>query len=100
MRILQICSAREIGGGEIHLADLANALVQREHDVLAALMPASPLRAMLSSLPGENILELPMRNSLNLATALKLSRFVGASYIDIVNAHVASDYPLAALATG
>src|SRR5436190_5533696 len=100
MRILQICSAREIGGGERHLADLANALAQRGHEVFAALSPASPVRAMLSSLPTENIIELPMRNSLNLATAMKLSRFVRANDIEIVHAHVARDYPLAALATG
>jgi glycosyltransferase involved in cell wall biosynthesis len=100
MRILQICSAREIGGGEKHLADLANALVQRGHDVFAALIPASPVRAMLSSLPVEHILELPMRNSLNLATAMKLSRFVRTHDVDIVHAHIARDYPLAALATG
>src|SRR6185295_9798609 len=53
-----------------------------------------------SSLPLDNILELPMRNSLNLATAMKLSRFVRAHDIEIVHAHVARDYPLAALATG
>jgi glycosyltransferase involved in cell wall biosynthesis len=100
MRILQICSAREIGGGEKHLADLANALVQRGHAVFAALSPASPVRALLSSLPPENILELSMRNSLNLATAMKLSRFVRANDIEIVHAHVARDYPLAALTTG
>jgi glycosyltransferase involved in cell wall biosynthesis len=100
MRILQICSAREIGGGEKHLADLANALVQRDHNVFAALSPTSPVRALLSSLPPENIMELPMRNSMNLATAMKLSRFVRANNIEIVHAHVARDYPLAALATG
>ena len=99
MRILQICSAREIGGGERHLADLANTLAQRGHEVFAALGPASPVRAMLSSVPPQNILELPMRNSLNLATAMKLSRFVRANDIEIVHAHVARDYPLAALAT-
>jgi glycosyltransferase involved in cell wall biosynthesis len=100
MRILQICSAREIGGGERHLADLTNALAQRGHEVFAALSPSSPVRAMLSSLPAENIVELPMRNSLNLATAMKLSRFVRAKDIEIVHAHIARDYPLAALATG
>ena len=98
MRILQICSAREIGGGERHLADLANALAQRGHEVFAALIPASPVRALLTSVPRQNILELPMRNSLNLATAMKLSRFVRARDIEIVHAHVARDYPLAALA--
>ncbi len=100
MRILQICSARDVGGGEKHLADLANALAQRGHEVFAALSPGSPVRAMLTSVRAENILELPMRNSLNLATALKLSRFVRANNIEIVHAHVARDYPLAALATG
>jgi glycosyltransferase involved in cell wall biosynthesis len=100
MRILQICSAREIGGGERHFADLVNALAQRGHEVFAALSPASPVRATLSSLRPQNIFELPMRNSLNLATAIKLSRFVRTNDIEIVHAHVARDYPLAALATG
>ncbi|HEX3145369.1 MAG TPA: glycosyltransferase family 4 protein [Pyrinomonadaceae bacterium] len=100
MRILQICSAREIGGGERHLADLANTLAQRGHQVFAFLSPSSPVRATLSSVPAENIIELPLRNSLNLATAMKLSRFVRAQNIEIVHAHVARDYPLAALASG
>jgi len=100
MRILQICSASEIGGGEIHFADLANVLAQRGHQVFAALRPASLVRPMLTSLPSENITELPMRNSLNLATAMKLSQFVRAKEIEIVHAHVARNYPLAALASG
>ncbi len=99
MRILQICSAREIGGGERHLADLANALTNRGHKVFAALSPASPVKAQLSSLPGQNIIELPMRNSLNVATAIKLARFVRSQSIEIVHAHVARDYLLAALTT-
>lgn len=99
MRILQICSAREIGGGEKHLADLANHLVRRGHDVFAALAPASPVHAELSEVSAGNILELPMRNALNLSTAVKLARFVRANQIGIVHAHVARDYPLAALAT-
>jgi glycosyltransferase involved in cell wall biosynthesis len=96
MKILQICSARELGGGEKHLADLANGLVRRGHDLFAAIIPSSPLRAELSSLPAQNIIELPMRNSLNVATALKLARFVRQKEIDIVHAHLARDYPLAA----
>lgn len=99
MRILQICSAREIGGGERHLADLANELARRGHEVFAALSPASPVRAELSLVSAGNIIELPMRNALNLSTAVKLARFARANEIDIVHAHVARDYPLAALAT-
>jgi len=98
MKILQICSARELGGGERHLADLANGLVRRGHDVYAAVIPTSPLLAELSSVPTKNIAELPMRNSLNVATGLKLARFVRHHEIEIVHAHVARDYPLAALA--
>jgi glycosyltransferase involved in cell wall biosynthesis len=98
MKVLQICSARQLGGGEKHLADLTNGLVRRGHDVYAALIPRSPLMAELSSVPKQNIVELPMRNSLNVGSALKLARFVRRHQIEIVHAHVARDYPLAALA--
>ncbi|HMJ26435.1 MAG TPA: glycosyltransferase family 4 protein [Pyrinomonadaceae bacterium] len=96
MKILQICSARELGGGEKHLADLANELARRGHDMFAAIIPASPLGAELSSVPGRNVIELPMRNSLNVAGGLKLARFVRQNEIEIVHAHMARDYPLAA----
>jgi len=98
MRILQICSARTLGGGERHLADLANGLTRRGHEVYAALVPASPLQNELSELPVENIIELPLRNSLDVASALKLARFVRGNQIEIIHAHRARDYPLAALA--
>jgi glycosyltransferase involved in cell wall biosynthesis len=96
MKILQICSARQLGGGEKHLADLANALARRGHDVFAALAPSSPLLAELSAVPKENIVELRMRNSLNVSSALKLAQFSCEHQIEIVHAHVARDYPLAA----
>jgi glycosyltransferase involved in cell wall biosynthesis len=99
MKILQICSARQIGGGEKHLADLANGLARRGHDVFVAVIPSSPLLAELSAVPRQNVLELPMRNSLSVASALKLARLVRRHEIEIVHAHVARDYPLAALAT-
>jgi len=100
MRILQICSAREIGGGERHLADLANTLAHRGHEVFAALSPGASLRKELSALNPANVIELPMRNALNLRTAMRLSKFVREHEIEIVHAHVARDYPLAALAAG
>jgi L-malate glycosyltransferase len=98
MRILQICSARTLGGGERHLADLANALSRRGHDVFAALVPLSPLLSELTALPAGNILELPMRNALSVGSALTLARFARANQIEIIHAHVGRDYPLAALA--
>jgi glycosyltransferase involved in cell wall biosynthesis len=98
MKILQVCSAREFGGGEKHLADLANALVARGHDVYAAIVPSSPLLAELSSVLKQNIIELPMRNALSVGSAFRLARFVRQHRIEIIHAHVARDYPLAALA--
>lgn len=98
MRIVQICSARDLGGGEKHLADLANALATRGHDIYAVVVPRSPLHGVLSALPKQNIVELPMRNSLNLLSAFKLARFLRDRRIEIIHAHMARDYPLAALA--
>ncbi|HSP63716.1 MAG TPA: glycosyltransferase, partial [Pyrinomonadaceae bacterium] len=88
MRILQICSAGTLGGGERHLADLANGLARRAHDVYAALVPGSPLQSELSVLPAENIIELPLRNSLDVTSALKLAHFVRRNQIEIVHAHL------------
>jgi glycosyltransferase involved in cell wall biosynthesis len=96
MKILQICSARQLGGGEKHLADLANTLARRGHDVFAALAPSSPLLTELPAVPKQNLVELRMRNSLNVSSALKLARFAREHQIEIVHAHVARDYPLAA----
>jgi len=96
MKILQICSAHQLGGGEKHLADLANALARRGHGIFVALSPSSPLLAELSAVPKDNIVELRMRNSLNVASALNLARFAREHQIEIIHAHVARDYPLAA----
>src|SRR5947209_10420553 len=98
MRILQVSSARSFGGGERHLADLANALAGRGHDVYAALAPDSPLFNELSALPSQNIKSVRLRNALDLRAALKLARLVREHHVEIVHAHLARDYPLAALA--
>ncbi len=98
MRILHLSSARSLGGGERHLADLVCALRARGHDVYAALRQRSPLRDELAALPAANILTLRLRNSLDLTSAMELARHVRDHKIEIVHAHVARDYPLAALA--
>ncbi|MFN2453197.1 MAG: glycosyltransferase [Pyrinomonadaceae bacterium] len=98
MRILQICSARTLGGGERHLIDLTNALARRGHAMFAALATHSPLLTKLDAVPPENITRLRMRNALDLPSALRLAQFVRKHHIEIVHAHIARDYPLAALA--
>lgn len=98
MRILQISSAQSLGGGERHLADLAKGLVARGHDVYVALRPNSALIEELSFLPRERFTTLPLRNSLDVQSARRLSQLVKRNGIEIVHAHMARDYPLAAFA--
>lgn len=100
MRILQLCSARDIGGGEKHVIDLTNALAQLGHDLFAALASSSPVAKHLIELPADHIVEMPMRNSLALSTAMNLARLVREHKIQIVHAHIARDYPLAGLIAG
>lgn len=98
MRILQISSAQSLGGGERHLADLANGLVGRGHDVYVAVRPNSPLVNELRDVRKENIVKLALRNSLDAKSARDLSKLVHRNQIQIVHAHMARDYPLAAYA--
>lgn len=96
MRILQVCSVTTFGGGERHLADLSHALVDLAHEVYAASVPGSPLWSELSFLPNESMLPLSRRNyAKNVAS---LAGFIRANDIEIVHAHAARDYHLAALA--
>lgn len=99
MNILQVCSAREIGGGERHLVDLTNCLTERGHAVYVAVIPDSPLISELPLLAKKRIVELRMRNSLHLSSGLSLACIAREHAIEIIHAHVARDYPLAALAS-
>jgi glycosyltransferase involved in cell wall biosynthesis len=98
MRILQICSARSIGGGERYLADLSNSLIKRRHDVFVALAPDAPLKDELFAVPKDNILFSRMRNALDIFSAFELADFVRRNRIEIIHAHLARDYTLAAFA--
>jgi glycosyltransferase involved in cell wall biosynthesis len=99
MRILHINSARSFGGGERHTADLANALSRRGHEVFAATPARSPLVEELKRVRPENVFELPLRNALDVQSAIELARRVREREIEIIHAHVARDYLLAALAS-
>lgn len=99
MRILHINSARTFGGGERHTADLANALARRGHEVFAAAPAGSPLVEELKRVPAENVFELPLRNALDVQSAIELARRVREHEIEVIHAHVARDYLLAALAS-
>ena len=97
MRILHISSAHTFGGGERYLVDLVNALVVRGHDLFVAVRRRSPLKDGLE-LPPENVIELPLRNALDAKSAGALAKLTRDRRIQIVHAHMARDYPLAAYA--
>ena len=96
MKILQVCSVTNLGGGERHLVDLSHALVDLGHEVYAAAVPGSPLWDELSFLHKERIFALSRRNYVKNLTGL--AGFVRKHSIEIVHAHAAKDYHLAALA--
>ena len=97
MRVLQLSSAQTFGGGERHLADLANTLAARGHEVYVVVRSNSALLTELK-VPDENINIMPLRNALDARSASALSRLVSNKKIEIVHAHMAADYPLAAYA--
>jgi glycosyltransferase involved in cell wall biosynthesis len=80
MRILQVNSARTLGGGETHVLQLTRALREHGHGVIIAGRRGSPVNPDITVTP------------LRLRSILKHERF------DIVHAHVARDYPIVAAA--
>ncbi|HYL97366.1 MAG TPA: glycosyltransferase family 4 protein [Blastocatellia bacterium] len=98
MKILQVCSASEIGGGEVHVAGLVRSLAGRGHALYLAVRPNSPLRDPLAGVI-TSWHELPLRNSLDVKSARGITEIVKEHKIDIVHAHLGRDYLVAALAT-
>jgi glycosyltransferase involved in cell wall biosynthesis len=89
MRILQVSSAQELGGGETHLLELVDNLRNRGHEVVVAGRRNSPLNPDI---------ELPFLNSADLFTAVRLRSILKKRAFDILHAHVARDYTVAAAA--
>jgi glycosyltransferase involved in cell wall biosynthesis len=92
MRILQINSAKNFGGGEKHFVDLTKGLVAQGHEVFIAIAPGSPILARFPELPVENILELKVTNALDLFSAKRIAKFIKLKKIDIVHVHTGKDY--------
>lgn len=98
MKILHISSAKNFGGGEKHLVDLANGLNNRGHEIFLAVPPDSPVLEKLESFPPENLLPVKIKNSADVLAAAKIAKFVGRNEIEIVHAHAAKDYLPASVA--
>ena len=98
MRILQISSARNFGGGEKHLLDLCRGLVGRGHEVFVALRPTNKWQEKFDFLPPENFMHVSIRNSFGIFSAQRIADFVREKNILVIHAHVARDYIPASLA--
>jgi glycosyltransferase involved in cell wall biosynthesis len=89
MRILQVSSARDLGGGETHVLELVEALRKRGHEVLVAGRRNGHLHPDI---------QLPFINSTDIFTALRLRRILKKESFDMLHAHVARDYTVCAAA--
>ncbi|MBA2620185.1 MAG: glycosyltransferase family 4 protein [Acidobacteria bacterium] len=103
MKVLQISSAVNFGGGEQHLVDLCENLFsaddeENECEIFVAARACVVWLTRLSFLPKENIVRLPLKNSLDVFSARRLAKFIREKNIEIVHAHLARDYPIAAFA--
>lgn len=94
MKILQVNSAQNWGGGEVYTINLCQKLVAKGHKVSLACRPDSAIKKIASQ-DGISIYELPLTGAIDFQSALKLSQYCKKNGIDIVHAHLARDYWIA-----
>ena len=89
MRILQVNSAKNRGGGETHVLELTDGLRRRGHEVVLAGRRGGAV---------DPDVHFPFLNSLDVFTAYRLRRVLRGGRFDILHAHVARDYTVVAAA--
>ena len=98
MKILQVCSAESLGGGERHVIDLTRAMIERGHQLHLAVRPDSPLIDALAGYP-IHWFELGLRNALDVISAQGIAQVIRKNRIDVLHAHLARDYTFCGIAT-
>lgn len=98
MRILQVSSATTFGGGEKHLVDLSCGLIGRGHEVHLTIRPSCGFKDRLADVGFSSITELPLRGSVDIVSAFRLSRLIRQVNAEVVHAHLARDYTVASFA--
>jgi len=97
MKILQVCSAESLGGGERHVMDLTASLIERGHELHLAVRPGSPLIEEMDGLPVVWH-EMSLRNAMDVISAGMLASVIREHGIDVMHAHVARDYACCGIA--
>jgi L-malate glycosyltransferase len=97
MKILQVCSAETLGGGERHVMDLAASLIERGHQLHLAVRPGSPLIGEMDGLP-VTWHEMSLRNAMDVMSAGALASVIRAHDIEVMHAHIARDYTFCGIA--
>lgn len=96
LRIIQINSADDWAGGEVHVFVLSQQLVKEGHNVILACRPGS---AIDKNFRQQNLatLNLPLKGALDGYSAIELARYCRLHKIDIIHVHLGRDYWLAFL---
>ncbi|HKQ73384.1 MAG TPA: glycosyltransferase family 4 protein [Blastocatellia bacterium] len=97
MKILQVCSAESLGGGERHVIDLTRAMIERGHQLHLAVRRDSPLIDALDGYP-IHWYELGLRNALDVISAQGIAQVIRKNRIDVLHAHLARDYTFCGIA--
>ncbi|HEY7183759.1 MAG TPA: glycosyltransferase family 4 protein [Blastocatellia bacterium] len=97
MKILQVCSAESLGGGERHVIDLTRSMIDRGHQLHMAVREGSPLMGALAGYPVQWY-ELGLRNALDVISAQGIANAIRKNQIDILHAHLARDYTFSGVA--
>jgi glycosyltransferase involved in cell wall biosynthesis len=97
MKILQVCSAESLGGGERHVIELTQAMIERGHQLSLAVREGSPLIDALAGYP-IHWHELGLRNALDVISAQRIANAIRKDRIDILHAHLARDYTFCGVA--
>ena len=85
MRILQVSSPLQLGGGETHVIELTEMLRHLGHNVVVIGRRGAAVKPQI---------EFSFLNSFDVSTVLRLRALLKREHFDVVHAHVARDYPL------
>ena len=94
MKILQINSAKNWGGGEVYTINLCQKLITKGYNVTLACRPGSSIK-QIALREGITLLEALLTGAVDFRSALKLSQYCRKNEIDIVHVHLARDYWIA-----